>query len=148
MTTITQEKQHNQLQTSSMVGELIEERQQVWSMYCKVADHKNFADDKELPKLINEFCQILIDYISLGHFGVYQHIADDVEQRSDVIKIAESVYHKIVDTTEAALVFNDKYVQNCIEVSMANLKRDLSILGEKLALRIDAEDKICDMILH
>lgn len=142
-----QNNQEHPAQISALVNELIQERRQVWSLYCQVADHKPFANDRDLPTLINEFCQILIDYISLAHFGIYQSLADN-ESSSDVVKIAESVYSSIVDTTAAAVSFNDKYVQNCIEVSLNNLEKDLSILGENLALRIDAEDKICDLILH
>ena len=143
-----QHKQEQPTQITALVNELIQERQQVWSLYCQVAEQKPFASNRELPTMINEFCQILIDYISLAHFGIYQSIADNSESSSDVIKTAESEYSKIVDSTAAAVNFNDKYVQTCIKVSLANLEKDLSVLGEQLALRIDSEDKICEMMLH
>ncbi|MGR9072350.1 MAG: Rsd/AlgQ family anti-sigma factor, partial [Gammaproteobacteria bacterium] len=64
-------------QVSHLIQELVHERQQVWSLYCRVAEFKPFSSSEEhVKKILAEFCQILIDYISLGHFGIYQRILE------------------------------------------------------------------------
>ena len=144
----TEPRPNRRVQMSSLIDELIQERQQVWSLYCKVADMKPFTSEQPIQNLLNEFCQILIDYISLGHFGIYQRIIEGNERRNAVLRAAETIYPEIAETTEAAVSFNDKYVKPNNSEIIESLEQDLSILGEKLAQRIDAEDQLCSVMLH
>ena len=103
-------KPERRQQISHLVDELMKERHQVWSLYCRVAELKPFSPQKQnVRQVLNEFCQILIDYVSLGHFGIYQRILEGKERRSAILKAAETIYPEIAETTEAAVSFNDKY---------------------------------------
>jgi regulator of sigma D len=62
-TAINQEPDRRQ-RTSSLIKELERERQQVWSLYCKIADLKPFLPGKNFKPVLTEFSQMLIDYIS------------------------------------------------------------------------------------
>lgn len=134
--------QERRNQTNRMISELIEERQQVWSLYCTAAGLEPFANHDSVESKVKDFCQILVDYISLGHFGIYQRIAERKERRSKVIKIAEEIYPRISRTTDSALHFNDKYEKLHGEKLTSELPDDLSRLGEELAVRIELEDKL------
>lgn len=135
-------------QTNKMITELMQERQQVWSLYCTAAGLEPFSNCESIEGKVKEFCQILVDYISLGHFGIYQRIADGQERRSRVVKIAGEVYPKIAKITDAAVAFNDKYDKLRGEELINNLSGDLSVLGEVLATRIELEDQLIAGIVH
>ncbi len=131
-----------------MITELMQERQQVWSLYCTAAGLEPFTNRESIEAKVKEFCQILVDYISLGHFGIYQRIADGQERRSKAVKIAGEVYPKIASTTDAVVAFNDKYDSLRGEELVNNLSGDLSRLGEVLAARIELEDQLIAGIVN
>lgn len=134
-------------QTSRMIQELLQERQQVWEMYCELGGMKPYASGPILTEAIRRFCQLLIDYISLGHFGVYRRIIDGTERRVLAIRTAEQVYPAIEDATDVALTFNDKYDQLEPQCLGVDLEGDLSRLGEVLATRFDLEDRLLISLL-
>ena len=116
-------------------------------MYCHVAELKPFSTNKKILNKLNEFSQLLVDYISLGHFGIYDRLVNGNERRVKVLSLAQQIYPELSKTTDAALEFNDKY-ENIDKIFNAeNLEEDLSILGENLATRIDLEDRLCNMLL-
>lgn len=128
--------------TGKLVQELLAERQQVWSLYCKLGAMQPFGEGHPADSELQEFCQLLIDYISLGHFGVYQRIADGTERRRRVLEVAEEIYPRIVEATDAAVAFNDKYEQLSGKHWREHLAQDLSTLGEELVRRNDLEDQL------
>ena len=134
--------------TQHLVSELQEERHQVWSLYCKVAEQKPFSCSSETQSILTQFSQLLIDYVSLGHFGIYEHLLSGTERRDAVLNAAKAIYPEFSKTTEAVITFNDAYDDNKHALSIDNLESDLSSLGESLAKRIDLEDKLCHLILR
>lgn len=135
-------------QTADLIDELLQERKQMWSLYCSVAGLEPFSEKQPIETKLNEFCQILVDYISLGHFGIYRRIADGEERRRKVLELAEHIYPQIEETTEIAVSFNDKYEKLQGEKLLKNLSTDLSLLGETLASRIDLEDQLIKSLMH
>lgn len=134
-------------QTSKMIAELLHERQQVWVMYCELGDMKPYTTEPSLVETVQRFCQLLIDYISLGHFGVYRRIIDGTERRLQAIATAEEVYPQIEKVTDVALAFNDKYEQLDARSLHVELEGDLSRLGEALAARFELEDRMMASLL-
>ena len=74
------------------------------------------------------------------------HIDEDKERREPVQKIAGEIYPRISDITQFILDFNDKYdcEDHCSD--LAELVDDLSELGEKLADRIELEDRLIQVM--
>jgi regulator of sigma D len=144
MSATVNERRHH---TNKMIEELLEERRQVWSLYCAIAGMKPFSGDQPLRSKIQEFCQLLIDYISLGHFGIYQRIIDGTERRRKVLEVAENIYPRIAETTDAAVDFNDKYEALTEDALRVHLEDDLSKLGEELAVRIELEDQLISSMI-
>ena len=148
MTVATTAKPERRQQGNLLIKELQKERTQVWGLYGNIAELKpsNANHDQVLP-VINEFAQLMVDYISLGHFGIYQRILDGNERRRKVLSAAEEMYPEYSATTETAVSFNDKYeTEQAIDQHLDSLEQDLSKLGEDLALRIETEDKLCEML--
>ena len=98
-----------------------------------------------LPDLadIQHFCQLLMDYLSAGHFEVYEQIVSQCAVNGhDSRKLADSLYPKIANSTDMALEFNDKYAEVDGSALSKNFDRDLSILGQALVERFDFEDEL------
>jgi len=129
------------------VHHLTSERAELLALYCRVAGVAPFYDDDagdsiKTQELLQSLCQIMIDYLSMGHFSLYERIARGRERRQNLNQMAEELYPVIAKTTEVALHFNDKY--DCEDhCELGNdFEQDLSSLGEALATRIELEDKI------
>ena len=134
-------------QTSGLIDELLEERKQVWSLYCSVSGIDEYQGQKTIEELLQEFCQLTIDYISLEHFGVYQRILEGNERRKSVLTAAERIYPNISAATEAVLDFSEKYQKTTPAMILNELANDLSSVGEHLANRIELEDELIGEML-
>jgi regulator of sigma D len=133
-------------QSCELIAKLHNERQEVLSLYRNFAELKPFSANDAVKSLLTQFSQILVDYVSLGHFGVYEYLLAGTERRSWVLSIAKEIYPEFSATTDAAISFNDKY-DNVEKIDVfENLEQDLSVLGESLAKRIDLEDRLCEVM--
>jgi len=135
-------------QTHLLIKKLQDERNELWYLYCDFANLKPFSATESVKKRLNQFSQMLIDYLSLGHFGVYERLLSGKERRDNVLEIAKKIYPELETTTEIAVAFNDKYDSAEKLTHLNDLERDLSILGENLAKRIDLEDQFCHLIIN
>lgn len=135
-------------QAYQMIAELQNERQEVWSLYCHIAELIPFSANQTVRKKLARFSEILIDYVSLGHFGVCECLFADADSQDPALSVAKEIYAVLSSTTEAAVSFNDKYENGTATAVLDDLKQDLSALGESLAKRIDLEDRLCELILQ
>jgi len=133
-------------QAYQLITELQNERHEVWSLYCHVAELKPFSTHDAVKNMLNRFSQLLIDYVSLGHFGIYERLLAGTERRERVLAVANAIYPAFSATTEAVIQFNDKYERADSSSFSDDLERDLSSLGENLAKRIDLEDQLCALL--
>jgi len=138
--------------TRKEIKQLISERNEVLSLYCNLAgcDGNSILDiDHIETETLQEFCQILIDYIATGHFELYRRISEGEERRQDMIKLANAIYPRIEKTTKTAVDFNDMFDGG--NTYTADLKKKLpehlSRLGEELATRIELEDQLINTLL-
>ena len=136
--------------TKQTIAKLLRERQQVLVLFCQVAGLEPYTPDKHKPVLarLQEFCQLLVDYSAFGHFEIYDRIGRGEERRAHVARVAEEVYPRIVETTNAAVAFNDKYDPSDHPLSLERLAADLSMLGQSLATRIEMEDRLIAVLLE
>ena len=133
-------------QSYELIAKLQNERQKVLSLYCNFTELKPFSANDAVKSLLTQFSQILVDYVSLGHFGVYERLLAGTERRSRVLSVAKDIYPEFSSTTDAAISFNDKY-DNVEKIGVfEDLEQDLSALGESLAKRIDLEDRLCEVM--
>lgn len=117
----------------------LEERKQLLVEYCQLAGLPPFERSKgALPGKdeIEAFCELLVDYMSAGHFEVY----DKLPQANQ--PLANSLYPQISATTEHALSFHDSYAEITNEQQLNEFDRQLSQLGQQLEERFALEDKL------
>ena len=138
--------------TRREIKQLIAERNQLLSLYCSIAGcdgKKDITTSKIDPDVLQEFCQLLIDYIATGHFELYNRISEGQERRQDMIKLADAIYPRIEQTTKVAVDFNDLFDggNNYTDDLVSVLPEHLSKLGEELATRIELEDQLINTLL-
>lgn len=128
---------------SEIIDRWLQERQELLVRYCGLSDASNNTD---APEKVQGVCQILVDYVSAGHFEIYDQLVKEGREfeDKDALKEAASLIETIDETTEFALDFNDKYLATD---DLDSLTPDLSKLGEVLATRFEAEDRMIE-VLH
>jgi regulator of sigma D len=145
--TISEAKQTDRREgTQEMVRKLLGERQEMLMMFCRVAGLEPFKDSTPSVDVLQEFCQVLIDYSAFGHFEIFERIVSGRERRARVVEVAREVYPQIAESSEVAVEFNDKYDASDHTLDLHQLDRDLSRLGEQLAVRIEMEDRIIEAL--
>ena len=133
--------------TRALIDKMLSERQRMLVLFERCAGVEPYADEKPNDELLQEFSQILVDYIASGHFGLYERICEGKERRRGIVRLAEELYPRIADTTQVAVEFNDICEQSNGEDIGGNLMKVLSKLGEELAVRIDLEDQLITEML-
>lgn len=126
------------------------ERQEVLVMYCQLAGLPPFDQtDRALPKKeeIKSFCQILMDYLSAGHFEVFDQVVAQCKINGPKsLALAEKVYPRIAKSTDVALNFNDKYAEASDNSAFENFDHSLSALGQFLEERFELEDQLIEAL--
>ena len=137
--------QERRSSSQEVIQKLMAERTEMLALYCQIAGLDPFGKNsrgKHSLELLQKFCQVLVDYIAAGHFSLYERVVNGTERRQRIAGLADQLYPRIADTTEAALDFNDKYDCGDHCQIAASFDDDLSRLGEELATRIELEDKL------
>ncbi len=149
MSIAVQIKPNKKQQAYQLITELQHERQEVWSLYCHVAELIPFSANQKVRKKLARFSEMLIDYVSLGHFGVCERLFQEAGSQDPALSFAKAIYPALSATTEAAVSFNDKYENSATTTTLLDdLRQDLSALGESLAKRIELEDRLCELMLQ
>jgi regulator of sigma D len=132
---------------SEIIDRWLEERQQMLVQYCDLsALDSATSNDAFRGEKLRELCQILVDYVSAGHFEIYDQLIKEGREFEDqeALQEAGKLYGVIDKTTEKLLDFNDKYLETD---DLSSLTPDLSTLGETLETRFSAEDRMIS-VLH
>lgn len=123
----------------------LEERKDLLVQYCKLASLPPFErDDKSLPEKneIVQFCEILMDYVSAGHFEIYQKILGDADDTDTV----ENILSQIDNNTDKALQFNDEYANIDNNSGLDGFDLRLAELGQHMEERFSYEDQLIQTI--
>ncbi len=132
---------------NTMIDRWLQDRQDMLVNYCALSTVNSFDESNdEHSQKVRRFCQSLMDYISAGHFEVYEQLIKEGRDfgDKDALEAASKPYTVIDTTTEKLLDFNDKYQETD---DLSTLVEDLSSTGQQLASRFEAEDEMI-AILH
>ena len=132
---------------SEIIDNWLEERQQLISLFVALPQ-QNVHEG--LTERIQEFCQVMMDYISSGHFEVYEQLLKEGSEFNDgSLEKAQELFPRIQTSTDAALDFNDDYsaFDGQTLQDIRELSTQLSTLGEALEERFALEDAMIE-ILH
>ncbi len=134
---------------SKILDGWLQQRQELIVEFCTVSGVHDSTSALALDteEGLRHFCELMVDYISAGHFEVYDHLIQEAEEFNDGsgMEVARCIYPQISKTTELVLAFNDRFdaLLNGDSPS-SNLARELSGLGETLVSRFDLEDQLIE----
>ena len=117
------------------------ERHELIQAYDTLGAHPDALAEKQKP--LQEFCGSLVDYVSAGHFEVYEQLTGEAKAFNDKrgLELAETLYPRIDVITEKLLAFNDL----CDEGKCVAEK--FKELGGLLNERFELEDCLIE-VLH
>ncbi len=132
---------------SDIIDHWLEERQELISAFVHLPEQ---PADNGLAAQVERFCELLVDYLSSGHFEVYEQLLREGSEFDDgSVEEAQLLFPRIQISTDAALDFNDQYATaEILTVKLIKeMANDLSALGEKLEERFELEDRMIE-VLH
>ena len=137
-----QNKQQRWDAVEQLLQRWLRERREILVKYAGIAATMDKIDDPaHLLAGIHRLRQVLVDYISAGHFEVFHELIREAEAFADDSgKHANDIIARIADTTEVMMGFDEKY--GASEPAASELNPDLSLLGEMLELRFSLEDQL------
>ncbi|WP_434144292.1 sigma D regulator [Photobacterium leiognathi] len=126
-------------------------RQQLLIDYCKLAglSPTEAAKNRQLPTAsqLTLFNEALVDYISAGHFKIYDSVMERWHQTGySPTEEISALYAKITLTTDPLLNFHDRYHSIKDDDLLTHFDDDLSNVGELMEMRFGLEDKLIELI--
>lgn len=98
-------------------------------------------------KALDNFCQSLVDYLSDGHFNIYERIIREMEGTNPYLT-ATKLYPQLEANTQQIMDYYDSTLENAIDQdNYLELQQALSDLGEALEGRFTLEDKLIALAL-
>ena len=129
-----------------MIDRWLQERHQLVHLFndLKSDQHAPAANAKDLKG----FCELLVDYVSAGHFEIYQQLLQEARTFDDQrgLELARKIYPRIEAITQIALTFND-HCDNGDCRESKSLHTELVQLGQLLQERFELEDCLIE-VLH
>jgi regulator of sigma D len=127
---------------SELIDRWLKERQELLVQYCDLSSKSEEQASETLQKQFERFCEVLMDYISAGHFEVYEQLIREADEFNDGGReLAEKLYPGLQKTTEQVLNFNDRLDGKALSGGhLDDLFAELSELGQALETRFEIED--------
>ncbi len=127
---------------SELIDRWLKERQELLVQYCDLSSKNGEQPSETLQKQFERLCEVLMDYVSAGHFEVYEQLIREADEFNDGGReLAAKLYPKLQETTEKVLDFNDRLDGKALSgEDLEDLFTRLSELGENLETRFEMED--------
>ncbi|HBZ14955.1 sigma D regulator [Pantoea sp. NPDC088449] len=94
---------------------------------------------------LDAFCHNLVDYLSTGHFSVYEHIISEM-QGDNPLMAAAQIYPALEANTDRIMQLYDSHLQQAInDDNCVDFQQALSEVGEVLESRFTLEDKLVQL---
>ncbi|GKW13904.1 MULTISPECIES: sigma D regulator [Pectobacterium] len=131
---------------NALIDQWLQARKQLLVAYYHLVGIK---PNKEALSLLDEealdnFCQNLVDYLSTGHFHLYEKMLHEAATHSEqVLALSTQLDLALQNNTQQIMTFYDSHLaaaidhDNCIEFQQA-----LSSVGEALEERFTLEDNM------
>ncbi|MDV3504166.1 sigma D regulator [Marinobacter sp. M-5] len=131
---------------SELIDRWLKERQELLVHYCELSGETDYSQTEALREKFVRLCEVLVDYVSAGHFEIYEQLIQEAREFNDGgLELAAKLYPRISQTTETALNFNDRLNgQSLSEAQVRELFAQLSELGEILESRFEMEDYLIE----
>jgi regulator of sigma D len=142
------DQQEPRQRVDALVQRWLQHRQSLIVMMMSLSDEKRRAlDPTPLSERVQSFCEDLMDYVSAGHFEIYDELLAEAESRaSRHIAEGQALLQRLQSTTDAVIRFNDIYEDPEDQDELAHLSHELSALGLALESRFEIEDRMIALL--
>ena len=129
------------------VSRWLDDRQQLLIRLCGIISVRPSSALPTRHSLdFQQFCELLIDYTSAGHFDIFERVMTQAKAQHNLDGIhafLKQHYGVISASTECIVHFNDHFVDGD---NPRGMTRALSRLGEALEARFEAEDAMLELL--
>jgi regulator of sigma D len=132
---------------SDIIDRWLAARKNLIVEYCGISEIEG-SSEEHVAKY-QSFCQKLVDYVSIGHFEVYEQLVSEAKDYKDEsgIELAGKVLPIIERSTQLALDFNDKFDNvHREDEGLDKLVQDAHKIGEMLEERFELEDMLIESL--
>ncbi len=129
-----------------LIDRWLQERQELVAAYTAISASPQAPSAN--AQTLQRFCEVLVDYVSAGHFEVYEQLTNEAKAFGDQrgLDLAKQIYPRIEAITEVALSFNDR-CDNGDSRDSLSLGDEVACLGQLLHERFELEDCLIE-VLH
>ncbi|HEY9118203.1 MAG TPA: sigma D regulator, partial [Marinobacter sp.] len=86
---------------SELIDRWLKERQELLVHYCDLSGTTDYSQTEALQGKFVRLCEVLVDYVSAGHFEIYDQLVQEAREFNDGgLELAAKLYPKIEQTTE------------------------------------------------
>lgn len=129
-----------------LIDRWLQDRNQLIRTYDALGDTPEaLAADRDA---LQKFCEALVDYVSAGHFEIYEQLNSEARAFNDDrgLELAETIYPRLEVLTKLALAFNDRCDKgDCSDGTV--VAQEFKQLGGLLHERFELEDCLIE-VLH
>lgn len=131
---------------NSVINKWLVERQELIRLYCLLTQDP--SDRPKFLRSLESFCEVLVDYLSAGHFEVFTELENEARAFDERgLQLVNALYPYLEQSTEIALCFNDR----CEQLKLSHrdfekVREELSYLGESLTDRFQLEDQLIEYV--
>ncbi|TNC79965.1 MAG: sigma D regulator [Oleiphilus sp.] len=132
---------------NKLIDKWLKERQTLIVKLCDLSVNQG-SSKENIVERFQVFCQILVDYVSVGHFEVYEQLLNEAAAFNDGgTELANKIIPQIQASTEIALNFNDRFDDiNKVDDGIEGLILELDNLGKTLEERFELEDILIEAL--
>ncbi len=117
----------------------LEQRKMVLKLFMEVSlPGKENLEELQQTDAVNNFFQILIDYVACGHFKVFVELLNVFGTKAP--ESVSSIMSKLYQSTAHLMWINAKYTNP--DMILESLSKDLEKVGMIIADRLDLEDAL------
>jgi regulator of sigma D len=131
---------------NKLIDRWLQERLELIRVYDALGDTPEaLAADRDG---LQKFCEVLVDYVSAGHFEIYEQLTSEAKAFNDErgLELAETIYPRLDVITKSALAFNDRCDKgDCSDCTV--VAAEFNTLGGLLHERFELEDCLIE-VLH
>jgi regulator of sigma D len=131
---------------NKLIDRWLQDRLELIRVYDALGDTpEELAADRDG---LQKFCEVLVDYVSAGHFEIYEQLTSEAKAFNDErgLELADTIYPRLDVITKSALAFNDRCDKgDCSDCTV--VAAEFKTLGGLLHERFELEDCLIE-VLH
>lgn len=148
MLTQTNGPQDHIRRVDALVKHWLQDRQTLIAMMMAIKEEQGAKTGcSVLAQHVQSLCEVMMDYVSAGHFEIYDELMAEAEQRGSR-HLAEglALYPHLQVTTDVVLRFNDLHDGSAEADIIERLPMELVELLPALEQRFEIEDKMIALL--